>query len=351
MSTRKEQREATAKILDVLQPTPLGPYMRGEIEPPEMLLPDWLQKGVLHWMQGEPEHGKSWVALRLAVDLLKADRTARVLLMDGEMGPRAIGERLHTLGLDADTAEERVKHVAIAELPQTLFGDFVVWASWAQFSLVIWDPVIHWLASAGLKEDSNDDFTRWMSGVVRPLLARGQTHLGVDHVTKNGDDRSYARGASAKKGAADVIYVVERKKEERFGREQVGTITVKSEKNKHDAAIPRERSISLGGEPQTGRFVWRPAQADPTVTTDRRRETARNVVDKAVAILEKLESDEERSERALAQEIGGKLATTTAALREAATTYGGRLSQRVEEQGKRTFVYYRLRGEDDVRQP
>ena len=230
------------------------------------------------------------------------------------------------------------------------FEDFVVWAVAMRFTLIIWDPIAHHLAGAAMDENSNSDVADWIANVVNPLLAQGATVVGVDHVVKNGERNGYARGASAKKARARIVYDFEKEKGAGFDRETLGKVTVRLEKNSDAAPIPRLRRITLGGNPTNGQFVFRVSDRQPVIKDDRRREVRRNVVDKAVAILENLPDGKEISENALYRQIGGKRATTLEALREAATTYGGRLSQRVEDQGERTFSYYSLRREDDVRQ-
>ena len=74
----QKQAEATEQVREFLEISDLGAHMRGEIKPPPMLVEQWLQKGVLHWMQGHPEDGKSWVALWCAVQLLQNDDEAGV---------------------------------------------------------------------------------------------------------------------------------------------------------------------------------------------------------------------------------------------------------------------------------
>jgi hypothetical protein len=344
-------RLSSAKKLpapDFLEVSELGAYMRDEIKPPAMLLDEWLQENVLHWAQGEPEDGKSWVMLWCLVKLLQENDEARVLIMDGEMGSRSVAERLRLLGLDAGTAEARVTHVNLSAVGREHFEDFVVWAVAMRFTLIIWDPIAHHLAGAAMDENSNSDVADWIANVVNPLLAQGATVVGVDHVVKNGERNGYARGASAKKARARIVYDFE--KGAGFDRETLGKVTVRLAKNSDAAPIPRERDIALGGNPTNGQFAFQVSDRQPVIKEDRRREVRRNVVDKAVAILENLPDGKEISENALYKQIGGKRATTLEALREAATTYGGRLSQRVEEQGTRTFSWYSLRGEDDVRQ-
>ncbi len=145
----KKEREATEQVSDFLDISDLAAHMRGEIKPPEMLVEEWLQKGVLHWAQGEPEDGKSWIVLWCAVKLLQENEDARVLIMDGEMGARTVGERLHALHLDPATAEARVTHVNLSAVASEHWEQFLIWAHAMCFTLVIWDPIAHHLAGAG----------------------------------------------------------------------------------------------------------------------------------------------------------------------------------------------------------
>lgn len=345
----KAEAEATEQVREFLDISDIAGYMRGEIKPPDMLLADWLQKGVLHWMQGEPEDGKSWVALWCAVQLLQKNDEARVLLMDGEMGARSVGERLHALGLDPDVAHARVTHVNLSAVSQDKWSEFNVWAAAMRFTLVIWDPIAHHLAGAALNEDSNSDVQRWLAQVVNPVLNTGATVIGIDHVPKNGDNRGYARGASAKKARSRLVYEFDKKSD--FSRSVLGEVMVELVKNSDAAEIPKERLIVLGGEPNTGRFVMRVAEREPVVTVDRKRDDARARVDAAVAILEAKPPGTKMASKALAELIGGKPAKTIEALREAATTAGGRLNVHVEERGTRNITRFSLRTDKGLRGP
>ena len=346
----KKRAEATEQVVEFLEISDLGAHMRGEIKPPDMLLPDWLQKNVLHWAQGEPEDGKSWVLLWCAVQLLQLDDEARVLIMDGEMGSKSVAERLRVLGLDPGTADARVTHVNLSSVAREHFDKFVIWATAMRFDLIIWDPIAHHLAGAALDENNNSHVAEWIARVVNPLLAQGSTVAAVDHIVKSGENNGYARGASAKKARARVVYQFH--KEVPFDRDTMGHIIVRVEKNSDASDIPRERDLHIGTNPTDGRFVFRVTDRPPVVKVDRRREQARSVVDKAVAYLEQQQQQgkKEVSEAALYSEVGGKKETTIAALREAGNTYGGRLTKRVQDLGKKSFTYYSLRGDDDVRQ-
>jgi AAA domain len=342
------REQATAEVREFLEISDLASYMRGEIKPPEMLVEDWLQKGVLHWMQGHPEDGKSWVALWCAVKLLQQDEDARVLLMDGEMGVRTVGERLHALGLDPGTAQARFTHVNLDAVAKPQWQNFVVWAHAMRFTLVIWDPIAHHLAGADLNEDSNADVMQWLAQVVGPVLNTGATVIGVDHLPKNGDNtKGYARGAGVKRSRSRVVYEFDKK--QAFDRTMLGELIVDLVKNSDAAEIPTSRAIVLGGKEGSTDFVLRVSPREVPEAKNRTRDDARAVVDKAVAILEKLPPGTELSANKLATDIGGNRRKTLAALNEAGTTTGGQLNQHTEEQGKRLYAYYSLRTENGLR--
>lgn len=209
-----------------------------------------------------------------------------VLIMDGEMGAKAVAERLRGLGLDPDTAHARVTHVNLSAVGQGQWADFVVWARAMCFALVIWDPIVHHLAGAGLNEDSNSDVQLWITKVVNPLLSGGATVVGVDHLAKNGDSNGYARGASAKKASSRLVYEFKKDNGARFDRDTLGEVLVALVKNSDAALIPAERIVVLGGQEQTDKFILRVSERAPSVQVDRRRDDARAVVDKVVAVLE-----------------------------------------------------------------
>jgi hypothetical protein len=349
-TTAKKQAEATERVAEFLEIGDLGAHMRGEIKPPPMLVEQWLQKGVLHWMQGHPEDGKSWVALWCAVQLLQNDDEARVLLMDGEMGAPCVGERLHALGLDPGTAAARVTHVNLSAVAEQQWPDFVIWCHAMCFTLVIWDPIAHHLAGANLNEDNNSDVMKWLAQVVGPVLNTGATVIGVDHLPKNGDNaKGFARGAGVKRSRPRVVYEFDKKKP--FDRTTLGELMVELVKNSDAADIPKSRALILGSKENSEHFVLRVSERDIPPALDRRRDQRREVVDRAVAILSELEPGTELTSNQLYKQIGGKRPTVLEALKEAGITPGGRLHLRVEPEGKNSTSWYSLRTDDGLRLP
>jgi hypothetical protein len=243
-----------------LEISDLAKVMQNEIEPPAMLLEGWLQEGALHWFQGEPEDGKSWVAAWCASQVIVADKSARVLWLDSEMGQRTMAERLLALGMDARTVARQFVHSNLSVLPRAGFEDFRAWVRQHEFRLVIWDSMAQHFAGADVDDDrSNSEVAWWISEVVNPVEQYGGTTICVDHLAKSGESRGYARGAGNKRGRARVIY--EFKKVRPFDRHEVGEITVTRRKNSASAEIPEVRSISIGGSPSG--FVFRATEIPP----------------------------------------------------------------------------------------
>ncbi|MGH3814158.1 MAG: hypothetical protein ACRDUV_17195 [Pseudonocardiaceae bacterium] len=63
----------------------------------------------MHWFQGEPESGKSWVAQHAAAEVLNDGGT--VIYIDHESSPDAVVTRLLLLGVDRATIRARLLYV------------------------------------------------------------------------------------------------------------------------------------------------------------------------------------------------------------------------------------------------
>lgn len=339
---RDAQQRADEEIADWLDVSDVEDALQEDDAPPEMLVEDCLQRGVLHWVQGEPEDGKSWVALWWIAQLLRSDKKATALLMDGEMGRRQVGARLRALGFSPEEAR-RVQHVNLSVLPPEAFDPFARWTAARRFTVAIWDPIAHHLAGAGYDENSNRDVQEWIARVVNPQLQVGTTVVGVDHVVKSGESKGYARGASAKKARARVV--LEFSKGKRFDRETLGQTTITVVKNSDSAEIPHRRKVTLGGNRAGGGFSI-DVMDDDAAYVDQRQATRRRVVNDAVELLTK---GGEKSETALVKELHGKESRVKEALRENAESPGGKLDRRIVTTGQRAYAYYSVRDDDGVR--
>lgn len=220
---------------------------------PEMLIPGWLQKGVLHWVQGPPEEGKSWKILWDVAWVLNSGGT--VLLADEELGRRRVAERLAWLGVTPEVVEERLHHV---EFPTLTEADVRAWAEFVerdQFDLVVFETGTDFLAIAGASENAGDAVTAWIKDFPERAARTGAAVIVSDHVGKNGDSGGFAVGTRAKRSKAKIVFEFSAK--EPFGRDKIGRVEVTTYKNTDDAPSVglrgTVRHLRMGGK--DGAFV------------------------------------------------------------------------------------------------
>ncbi len=187
--------------------------------------PKWLRRsdglallypGRVHWLQGESESAKSWVALLAVAEAVEAGR--RALVVDFEDDARGFRERLAALGLDTDAHAGQLRYVRPLEPLTAPRNDTVTNAAIAFGELVAWRPdvavvdgVTEGMAIEDLDPMSNRDVATWIGLVPRPLARAGASTVVIDHVTKSTESRGrYAIGAQHKLAALDgAAYIVE----------------------------------------------------------------------------------------------------------------------------------------------
>ncbi len=76
--------------------TPVVPTIGARTDGVSLLYP-----GGVHWLSGEPEAGKSWLAMSLCVQVIAEGGS--VLYLDYEGSPRTAVARLKALGVDKQT--------------------------------------------------------------------------------------------------------------------------------------------------------------------------------------------------------------------------------------------------------
>lgn len=199
----------------------LGPAVADGVAEPRFVAP-WLYAGGLVTLSSEPGVGKSWLALWLALGVLRAGWS--VAYLDEEGGPELVAERLRLLGAAPAVVGERLFYFAFEgrrwdDEDVGALGAVVDEASGAGrgLGLAVLDSLPDFLAAAGLDEDSAGDVTAFVARVCGPLRAAGAASLLLDHLPKpssSGADarrsRSrYGRGSGAKLAKADAALLVE----------------------------------------------------------------------------------------------------------------------------------------------
>jgi hypothetical protein len=196
-------------------PIDLTPILFGkrQMRPAPTMLPrsdgiNLLYDGKLHWISGEPEGLKSWLAQIAVADAIMQNLVA--FYLDFEADAESVIDRFRALGA--------TPHAILANLsyhrPEVGVGrrgddtaDVLLAAARVRRPVItVIDGV---QASMGLDDlDSNSarDFYRWWGSFGRPLLrlTTGPT-IAIDHVVKLTENRKqYAAGTGQKQAAVDV---------------------------------------------------------------------------------------------------------------------------------------------------
>lgn len=210
-------------------------------------VPTFYGEGV-HWLQGESESGKTWVALIVLADVLRRGGTG--LYVDHEDTLDRVLERLDQLGV----TDEEIERLVYVDGTTTGFFELVGHVALTAYTVMVIDGVTSSVSSAGLSGRDEQELTRWCDLLPR----RAQMSICVDHVVKSKDDRGgMAIGSQAKKSVVtgSSFEVVCEKK---FGRGKEGLIVLNLQKDKpggiRGAAVKTVR-LKFLSDPATGAVV------------------------------------------------------------------------------------------------
>lgn len=180
--------------------------MRGEVDP---IRPTLLQRSDerflmypahSHWLMGESGQGKTWIALHLAAEVLRAG--GEVVYLDWEGSRSLIGERLCALGVSAELVEAGLGYHRPGTYGPSTRAAVAARCRDNAVQVVVLDGVAKALTAQGVSEDKSAEFLRWWEDVVTPLTDVGAAVLALDHVTKEREGRGlWARGSGAKRDA------------------------------------------------------------------------------------------------------------------------------------------------------
>ncbi len=215
--------EATC-LLDIPADPPAPPALI-EAEDGGFLLYD----GVLQLISGEPETGKTWIALIAAVQMMRVALSVLWIDTDGA-GPGDTLERLRSLGAtDADLL--RFRYIEPPGPPS--YADprraLVAICQGVRPSLIVWDSLSAAMALYAQetgKDNGVENFRRFALGVWP-----GATELLLDHVNKDPENRGdYSTGSYRKQALvkAHLRLAAPRK----LSREQPGLIKIRATKDR-----------------------------------------------------------------------------------------------------------------------
>ncbi len=281
----------------------LAPYLDGSAPGDEPALLDrddgrcLLYRGKLHSLAGEPECGKSWLALYACVERLSAGE--RVVYVDFEDGPATLASRLLALGCDPQAVADRFAYVRPDEPLQA--GQLAGLLTPAP-ALVVLDGLTELLAIHGLDLNSNSEVAELLALVPRPCCASGAAVLMLDHVVKRKDDRGrWAIGAQHKLAGVDLAYALNVSEPAGRGREGQMHLVVSKDRPGH------VRGFAAHGK-QAATMILR--STGERVEIELRAPGAAASAWRPTGIMERvsrtLEADSPRSTRALRAAVSGR---------------------------------------------
>jgi len=236
----------------------LSPYLDGSYGPPK---PSLLRRqdgvalmypGRVHWISGEPEALKSWLALFLCAEVLAAG--GRAVYVDFEDGPGGISSRLLALGVPVDALLERFVYLS-PRGPLTLqLRESLVSVVDGAGVLVV-DACTEALAQQGLSSKDDVDIASWLELLPRWAARIGAAVNVLDHVVKDADNRGrWATGSGHKLAGLDgVAFTLE--SVHRGGVGLMGKSRLWVEKDRHGQVRGPATVRSTGGRDWAGDLV------------------------------------------------------------------------------------------------
>lgn len=226
--------------------------------------------GRVNGLFGDPECGKTWIALIAGIEAMNQGHTFAMVDVDHN-GQDHTAARLLLLGARpehiADPDAFRYYEPQDADELRAAVVDITALAP----AVVVLDSLGEMLPMLGVKSIDNDEITAALRTIAMPPAKAGSCVIHIDHLPKSVEARStgYAIGGTAKKRATDGAYLrVEARQQPVPGG--VGRATLRIEKDRTGAL----RKSSGGG--YAGTFTLNSTQADVTTWTIGRDEMPTN---------------------------------------------------------------------------
>ena len=209
--------------------------------------------GQVNVIFGEPETGKTWIALAALAEHLGAGGAGLIVDLDHN-GAAAMVLRLLAFGVSREVlVDQRRFRFTEPEHDQQLDAIVAETRRWLP-GVVIVDSIGELMPLLGLGSNSPDEFTTAHGRVLKPLAVAGAATLAIDHLPKNPNSkRQGPTGTAAKRrpvgGASVRVELVEP-----FVPGRGGVARLRVHKDRHGGL--RRHCASKGAEEQViGTFV------------------------------------------------------------------------------------------------
>ncbi|MGO1384265.1 MAG: hypothetical protein ACTHU1_05635, partial [Arachnia sp.] len=164
--------------------------------------------GQVNLIFGDPESGKTWVALAGVAEALQLGRKAAVIDLDHN-GVQAVVSRLLDLGAPETALSDpnRFRYAEPGDASDLLAVVRDLSTNWVPHVAVV-DSLGEVIPLLMASSNSPDDFTRVHGLVLKPLAVAGVSVLVIDHLAKNAESRAMgSTGTGAKKRAVGGVSI------------------------------------------------------------------------------------------------------------------------------------------------
>ena len=153
----------------------------------------------VNWLFGEPESGKTWVALGAVAETLILHGRALFIDLDHN-GWAAIVDRLQMMGVPTEVLADQDRFCYCEPEDRPHLGKVIEDVKQWRPDVVVLDSIGELIPMFGRNSNSGDDFTLTHTNVLKPMAKAGAAVIAIDHLPK--DPEAHGRGpigAAAKK--------------------------------------------------------------------------------------------------------------------------------------------------------
>ena len=157
-----------------------------------------LYQDQLNWIHGDSGSGKTWLALYAAVQLIQQGHNVTWVHYE-DPTPATIVARLKLLGI---TRDDLTRFHYYDPLGDPLNTQQII-ALTQEYGGVhcFLDSIGEALGATGINEDSDVEITPWIVAGPRAIVNAGIGFTGIDHGTKDGQNKLHASGSKRKRAA------------------------------------------------------------------------------------------------------------------------------------------------------